>query len=743
MNYSNLYIPKDNKSMDDICNIGNFSYQKQQLFVKRWFSNGHKKLLLFHGLGSGKTCSSILAIEALKKKVSQVYVVTPASLKDNYKKELKSECGKYNSPGLAKFITIISHTGFTKLEPNLNDCLVIIDEVQNIVSSTGSTYKLYFDKLVTKNPKNLRVVLLSATPMFDQPHEIALTLNLLNLPKPLPVLKFYTNYLGKDKSVSNENDFIDRISGYISAFKGISPNAYAKRIDTTYLCNLSQHQYGSYTKSVQGLTLNNVAFSQAFLSGPRVAANIVYENGGFGSSYRPSDYTLKKQLSNNLKKLSAKFYKCINVLRKVNGPAFVYSNFVAAGGINDFSLALKVNGYREVNALKSKPSSPGKRFGVFRTGKDKENTALVNLFNSPDNKNGELIKIILGSPAMKEGISLKNTRSVHLLDPYWNQSRTEQIIGRATRFCSHVSLPPEERKVNVYHYILNIQSQKRKTVDQHIMHMSNEKAELIKSFENLLYKASVDCTLFHKINGLQLIDCSKINTKQLKNDALFDAPITFNIDRLGISLDKVKEDKLKELLELKLVKYANKKQRFGFNIEVFSANKKEFSFLDAGLTNMIYEQSWKNSTRNIALVKMIVKPKNKSSANKNSVSLKHLGFNKGKKYKKTYTVTGGKRIKIKPEYAACPKARRPDENDKCSKTFPYKHTDPKTRKTCCYKYPTRTTGLVTTSNGRVFINGKLANTLTYNQLTQAARSFGKQLNNKIKFKRNIIDLLKS
>ena len=745
--YSNLYVPKDNRNMDEICNVNSFSYQKQQLFVKRWFDSGKSKLLLFHGLGSGKTCSSILAIESLKNKLKNVFVVTPASLKENYKKELTGLCGNYKT--VPSNINIMSHNGFAKGQPKLDNSLVVIDEVQNIVSSSGSTYKTFFNMLVTKNPKNLHVVLLSATPMFDQPHEIALTLNLLNLPKPLPVLKFYTEFLAKNQELKNEKKFIDSIKGYVSAFKGISPNAYAKRTDTTLLCNMSAHQLGSYTKSAQGLTMNNVAFSQAFLSGPRVSSNIVYESGGFGTAYRPKDPQLQKQLANdNLKKLSAKFYKCLEFIQKVKGPTFVYSNFVAAGGINDFALALKANGYIEINALKRKPRSAGKRFGVFRTGKDKENTALVALFNSPENKDGTILKAILGSPAMKEGISLKNTRSVHLLDPYWNKSRTEQIIGRAIRFCSHVSLPVDQRHVHVYHYVSNIQNQKRKTVDQHIMNMSNNKAVLVQKFETLLYKSAVDCALFHNVNGLSLTDCEVIDKNMINSKMLFNETTKIHMSNSGQSLNLNKENALRKLLDMQVVKLGNSRQRFGFKVKVFGPNDVNFKFNNSGLTRMIYETDYKKSPQRYAMVQMFMRPKVKGASLGNVNILggnyTHLGFNKGitKAHKPKVQGGGGnKRNKVPPELKGCPKQRRPDKDGKCPSVYPFKRVNKNTGKQCCYKKPTKEKGLLKTSNGKVYIDGKQVNTLTYNQLTKAAKSFGKSLLPQMR-RKNIIRMLK-
>ena len=52
-----------------------------------------------------------------------------------------------------------------------------------------------------------------------------------------------------------------------------------------------------------------------------------------------------------------------------------------------------------------------------------------------------------------EGINLKNTRFVHIVEPYWNMVRLEQVIGRARRIASHMDLPEELRNVKVYLYM--------------------------------------------------------------------------------------------------------------------------------------------------------------------------------------------------------------------------------------------------------------------------------------------------
>ena len=53
-----------------------------------------------------------------------------------------------------------------------------------------------------------------------------------------------------------------------------------------------------------------------------------------------------------------------------------------------------------------------------------------------------------------EGITLKNTRFVHIIEPYWHPVRTDQVIGRARRICSHQDLPEQYKTVEVFMYLM-------------------------------------------------------------------------------------------------------------------------------------------------------------------------------------------------------------------------------------------------------------------------------------------------
>ena len=71
------------------------------------------------------------------------------------------------------------------------------------------------------------------------------------------------------------------------------------------------------------------------------------------------------------------------------------------------------------------------------------------------NVRGEYIQVIMISSAGAEGISLKCVRQVHIMEPFWNYIRIDQVFGRAIRMKSHINelLPKDERNVEQYLYL--------------------------------------------------------------------------------------------------------------------------------------------------------------------------------------------------------------------------------------------------------------------------------------------------
>jgi superfamily II DNA or RNA helicase len=123
---------------------------------------------------------------------------------------------------------------------------------------------------------------------------------------------------------------------------------------------------------------------------------------------------------------------------------------------------------------------------------------IKSIFNNSNNMNGGMIKILLGSPSIKEGVSLLRVEQVHIMEPYWNLSRILQIIGRAIRYCSHKDMPRDRRFVNVYLYLSIYKD--IDTIDKYIWLLAKRKSKLIARFETALKETAIDCSLFYNRN---------------------------------------------------------------------------------------------------------------------------------------------------------------------------------------------------------------------------------------------------
>jgi hypothetical protein len=124
------------------------------------------------------------------------------------------------------------------------------------------------------------------------------------------------------------------------------------------------------------------------------------------------------------------------------------------------------------------------------------------------------------SPAGAEGINLRNVRQVHILEPYWNEVRIEQVVGRAVRFLHHIDLPPDERIVDIYRYKM-IRKSGKITSDEVLENLSRKKYNLLLSFTEAVKEAAVDCELFKNHNMMG----TKYNCFQFNENSLFDKPI--------------------------------------------------------------------------------------------------------------------------------------------------------------------------------------------------------------------------
>ena len=114
-----------------------------------------------------------------------------------------------------------------------------------------------------------------------------------------------------------------------------------------------------------------------------------------------------------------------------------------------------------------------------------------------DNKDGNKVKVVLISKAGSEGIDLKFIRQVHILEPWYNMNRIEQIIGRAVRNFSHKDLPFEQRNVEIFMYGTILDKNIEEAADLYVYRVAEYKAIQIGKVTRLLKETSVDCIINH------------------------------------------------------------------------------------------------------------------------------------------------------------------------------------------------------------------------------------------------------
>jgi hypothetical protein len=219
-------------------------------------------------------------------------------------------------------------------------------------------------------------------------------------------------------------------------------------------------------------------------------------------------------------KYSFKIKALIDSLMGSQGPVIVYSQFIDSGLI-PIALALEAKGFTrygnnkslfanppseelDVNTYKKKSEVLQQQGARFRGAKYVIISGNSNI--SPDivgdlkactdsnNVDGENVKVILLSAAGSEGLDFKYIRQIHVLEPWYNINRVEQIIGRAIRTCSHKDLPLNKRNVQIFMHG-TLLSNANEAVDLLIYRKAEEKAKIIGNITRVLKEHSIDCYL--------------------------------------------------------------------------------------------------------------------------------------------------------------------------------------------------------------------------------------------------------
>lgn len=433
-------------------------HKHQQILVDFINKSTNKGLIVFHSVGSGKTISSIMMAYSLNKKYpdKKIYVITPASLIGNYNKELDKT--KIN---FGKNLKIQSYGTFlNKNQPSGN--IIIVDEAHNF-NALDSQRSKQLEKICEDAYK---VIILTATPVKNRAEEIANLIKFISKDKDFKKYTFIKELneilLLSDTDSSKQNKFSKLFNCKVSFFKNIDKTYYPDvkehivkfRMGITYYHKYYKIEYRILKDFPEGF--DSTKDLLVFANGIRRATNKIE-----GESQK-IDWACKKIIEDLSEDKKVLFYSSfkemgINMLKK-----FLNKNKIL---------------YSEVHGSLSK----------------KERDNQIKLYNT------NVHKIMIVTAAGSEGLDLKETRTVILLEPYWNPARTEQVIGRAVRFMSHSGLPIQDRKVDVYHLVLQkpwllptLYKDFSLSADEALFTLSKGKEDNIIKFYDLLSKCSIE-----------------------------------------------------------------------------------------------------------------------------------------------------------------------------------------------------------------------------------------------------------
>lgn len=419
--------------------------QPHQQRVADRIAGPNPRMLVYHGLGTGKSLAAIAAAEAAKKNNGGEYaIVAPASLRDNFRKEVdkfttgsKPEILSYTRLGMGQ-------------QPANNPETLIFDEAHRIRNPEG----LAAQAAVEAAKKAPRLALLTGSPITNEPSDLANLMSVLRNEKITPE-KFEQKFVdykkvkpgwggwlrgvapGEEADVKNPDELKSLLRGHVDYNPGKSPEgvdvnerlieapmtAEQERIQKAIRTKIPPRFLWKLDKEFP-LSRDELSKLNSFLTGMR---QISLSTQPFRAD---KDHFKAYEQSGKLQLAMGKLRETLD--SDPRRKALIYSNYIDAG-LQPYAAALAKNNIPHA---------------VFHGG-----VPLAQRRKSLDEYNAGKLRALLIGPAGAEGISTKGTSLIQLLDPHWNETRSQQAKGRGLRFDSHRDLPEELKNVDVQRFI--------------------------------------------------------------------------------------------------------------------------------------------------------------------------------------------------------------------------------------------------------------------------------------------------
>jgi superfamily II DNA or RNA helicase len=394
--------------------------KRQKETIMKFVNSDSKGFMVSHGTGCGKTLTAISYSQCFleKNKNGKVIVLTPASLQNNFRDNMEFygidwEDPRYEIFSYSKFIRYSDDY----IKYKCQDTLLICDEVQKVKSiKTIRSMKSFIC-----STKSNKVLLLTATPFKNNIYDF---LNYINMINGYPLIELKPD--NDENMIELNKEDLGKEKLYVSNIKKMK---YDDEI--RIILNLLRGKI-NYIKSCYG-SEGYPSFSEKFITidlGNKYSdeVNLIFEET---PKEKRAFYGPNRKLMNKVSDdfLSPKIMACKKIIE--SGKTVIYTYYIEYGVKELLKLFKKMKKnirYEIYSGLKSQS----------------EKSIILKKYN-----NNEIdVMIITGAGA--EGLDLKETKNMILLDPPWSYADLSQIMGRAVRLNSHINLPKKEQHVNIY-----------------------------------------------------------------------------------------------------------------------------------------------------------------------------------------------------------------------------------------------------------------------------------------------------
>lgn len=442
---------------------------------------GVRALLLFYSVGSGKTLSALYTVQELhhywkQPQYPRVMIIAPAKvLTEVWEPVIRSLRLPLDRFWLRSFDMARLHyeeyagdfrmvrrsriesedTGGELKYPYRT--ILIVDESHTVRTTSSQTFHAVFAIAAEVD----KVLLLSGTPMVNSVEDMQSQLRILTDDSHATVpASYFVN--PKTLEIMHARDFARLFTGRVlTHLIPLHATDYPETDRTVHqvpMYTLQRQRYMEFDAEMMSPALRDLMREgvistalNSFLTRTRAISNTVGRYALSGEKDNPE--------------LSAKFRGIRKSLIEDPKPAVVYSFYLENG-----VLPLK-------NFVDSTTS--------LRTAVLTGNTRPAELKNILHRYNVDrTIDVLFLTSAVRQGISLMRTRTVHIMESGWNESLQDQVIGRVVRFRSHADLPATQRHVQIHFWLTTLG--RRISTDQYIYGVAQRKMEVITRIEEIL-----------------------------------------------------------------------------------------------------------------------------------------------------------------------------------------------------------------------------------------------------------------